>query len=289
MDGLLVGQFEAAQARAEAERKQVQEELGRAKERQAAEIRLARAELESARDEEGRLQRLLSLRAAAPAELIQSTARRQVAEEKLERARVPVEESRLEVLRQARVLVEKEHAVRREELAQKRAGRQAEIQAARIELANLELERQQAILTAPLDGIVTAGEVKVGDLLEPGRPVLEIAERTGFRFEVAVPSEEVGHLRVGMPVRIKLDAYDYQKYGTLEGVVDFISPDSGISQGQQAAIYLVKVALQQDEVGRGASWGTIKLGMTGQAELVTGRETILFLLLRKIRQSISLG
>ena len=44
-----------------------------------------------------------------------------------------------------------------------------------------------------------------------------------------------------------------------------------------------------DEVGRGAWHGRVKLGMAGQAEIVTERESLLRLLLRRIRQSMSLG
>ena len=47
--------------------------------------------------------------------------------------------------------------------------------------------------------------------------------------------------------------------------------------------------IEGDEVGRGDFRGQIKLGMAGQGEIVTGQETILALLLKKIRQSISLG
>jgi adhesin transport system membrane fusion protein len=153
----------------------------------------------------------------------------------------------------------------------------------------LELERKQATIRSPIDGIVTAGDLKVGDVLEPGKPVAEVAEQEGFRFEAAIPSEEVGHLRPGMPARIKLDAYDYQRYGTLEGTVCFLSPDSGVPQGQQTAVYVVKIAVSRAELGRGAYRGRVKLGMAGQAEIVTGRESLLSLLAKRIRQTISLG
>src|SRR4051794_29493957 len=76
--------------------------------------------------------------------------------------------------------------------------------------------------------LVMRGEVKVGDLLERGKPIVEIAEQKGFCFEAAIPSAEIGHLRLGMPVRIKLDAYDYQRYGTVAGTVVSIAPDSGV-------------------------------------------------------------
>ena len=76
-----------------------------------------------------------------------------------------------------------------------------------MELANLELERKQAELRAPMDGVVTSGDIKVGDMLAAGKAVVEIAEEKGFLFEAEVPSTEVAHLRAGMAARIKLDAY----------------------------------------------------------------------------------
>jgi hypothetical protein len=42
-------------------------------------------------------------------------------------------------------------------------------------------------------------------------------------------------------------------------------------------------------VGRGARVGRVKLGMAGQAEIITRRESLLFLLVKKLRMSISLG
>src|SRR5262249_13200639 len=156
------------------------------------------------------------------------------------------------------------------ELAMKRQVKQGELEAARLELANLDLELRQAELRAPLDGVITAGDVKVGDLLASGKPVVEIAEQKGFLFEVRVPSDDVGRLQVGMPARIKLDAFDYQRYGVLEGTVCFISPDSGVAEGQRAPAYLVRIELAGEEVCRGDLQGRVKLGMAGQAEIVTG-------------------
>jgi hypothetical protein len=75
----------------------------------------------------------------------------------------------------------------------------------------------------------------------------------------------------------------------VDGKVCFISPDSEAPDGQRAACYLVRIELSRDEVGRGDLLGPIKLGMAGQVEIVSGRESVLFLLLKKIRQSVSLG
>jgi multidrug resistance efflux pump len=293
-------QFAVTRAKAEAELAQAEEEVRQAKRRQAADVGGAEAELATAKDEVDRLRRLAGNGAAAAADLVKAEGKLREAKEKLEKARVSVDVGRVMVYRQALALAEKDHAVKQEELAVKRAAKQGEVAAARVELAGLELERQQAILRAPVDGVVVRGDIKVGDLLEPGKAVLEIAPQRGFLFEVGVPSEEMAHLRVGMPVRIKLDAYDYQKYGTLNGTVCFVAPDSDVPEAQarsagegtvspQAARYLVRIEVDGDQVGRGELRGWVKLGMAGQAEIITDQESLLLLLVRKIRQSISLG
>ena len=58
---------------------------------------------------------------------------------------------------------------------------------------------------------------------------------------------------------------------------------------QKSTIYIVKIAVARDEVGRGAYRGRVKLGMAGQADIVTGQESLLSLLVKRIRQTISLG
>jgi multidrug efflux pump subunit AcrA (membrane-fusion protein) len=139
---------------------------------------------------------------------------------------------------------------------------------------------------------VTSLDVSVGDVIEAGQPALAIADQHGFRIDVVVASEDVGKLREGMPVRTKLDAFDFQKYGSVAGRVVFIAPDSEFqadATAQGTPTYTVKIQLEDEYVGRGAHRGRIKLGMTGLAEIVTDQESLLSLLVRSIRQSISLG
>ena len=279
----------STQAKAAAELTQAREEARQAIERQAADVRLAELALHTAQDEEAQTRQLVARQLVARDELRKATARLREAHERLDKARLPVEWGKVEVVRRALTLVEKDYAVRRQELETKRGIKHGEVAALRIELANLDLERRQAVIRAPLDGMITVGDIKVGDLLERGKPVVEIAAQHGFRFEASVPSEDVGHLRVEMPARIKLDAYDYQRYGSVAGTVVFLSPDSGVGEGQRTATYLVKIELAGNELGRGELHGQVKLGMTGQADIVTGQERLLALLVKKLRQTISLG
>jgi multidrug resistance efflux pump len=281
-------QSEGARAKAEADLAQAVEEVRKAKERQAAEVCLAEVELKKAEHEAAQLRKLVSYRAAAPDDLVKAAALARQAKQQLTKARVPVNEGKVEVLRRALELVARDYAVKRDELEMKRDSKQHEIEVARLELANLKLQRKQAEICAPMAGTVTKGDVKVGDILERGKPVLEIAAQNGFLFEATVPSEEVGHLQVGLTARIKLDAYDYQRYGTLSGTVCYLSPDSGVAEGRSTVTYIVKIALEGDEIGRGEFHGKVKLGMAGHADIVTDQESLLSLLVKRIRQTISL-
>ena len=91
-----------------------------------------------------------------------------------------------------------------------------------------------------------------------------------------------------MKAKIKVEAFDFQKFGTLEGTIEFIAPDSMPIEGHPGAYYLVRVSVDGESLGRGELTGPIKLGMEGQAEIVTGDETVLALVFKKIRQSVSL-
>ena len=54
-----------------------------------------------------------------------------------------------------------------------------------------------------MSGVVTSAEMNVGDVLEPGKPVVEIAERRGFFFETYVNSEAIADISLGMKVKIE--------------------------------------------------------------------------------------
>jgi HlyD family secretion protein len=210
-----------------------------------------------------------------------------------------VDDSTIAVARQAVELVTRDFAVRTADLETRIAAKQGEVDAARKDLANLVAEREACELRSPIDGVVVAGRIRVGDVLEPGKPVLELAPQAKYCFEAAVPGSEVGQLKVGMPVKIRFDTYDYQKYGALEGTVTYLSPDSREINPEQLdddakaarnlpVAFVVRIEMSGDQVGRGDLRGPIKLGLGGTAEIITETETLLNILIKRIRKTISL-
>jgi HlyD family secretion protein len=281
-------QADAVMAKTEAQLAEAQEELKNARERVASDRALAESQLADALREEATVRRLAATQVAPQSDVVKAAAQRREIQQRLQRLNVPLEEGKIVVLQKALTLARQDESIRRQERAMKISLKRAEVEAARIEIANLELDLRQADLRAPLSGVVTSAEPKAGDVVEPGKPVVEIAECRGFFFEIYVASEAIGDLTAGMPVKVKVDAFDFQKYGTIDGTIEFVAPDSTPLEGRPGAVYLVRVRIDGDKVGRGDLSGEIKLGMEGQAEIVTGDETVLSLVFKKIRQSVSL-
>lgn len=291
MKQLIKRRFAAAEAKAAAELAQAQREIDTAQERRITDIEIAKVKLASQLDTYERLQKLRTSRAVTEQEIKKAESSYQEAVLRLQNAELPVDERKTEVASKALELVWHEYEVEVSELEMKRALKLGDVETAELDLSRLRLHLEQARLIAPSTGVVTALNVRVGDVVEAGCAALHLVDQHGLRLDIAMAADDVGMIREGMPVRVKLDAFDYQKYGTAAGRVVYVSPDSHVPKnatGNERPRYTVKVALETNQVGRGEYRATIKLGMTGQAEIITDREAVLSLLARSIRRSISL-
>jgi len=140
-----------------------------------ASVREARAVLEEARLGRDRLERLWEKNYVARAEFDAARARFQVAEGRYQAA--------LEEIRN-----------RRELLAERRSG----LSLARRQLAD-------AVLHAPIDGAVRERRASVGEYLAAGAPVVALVRVHPLRLRVAVPERDASSVRVGQPVRVRLE------------------------------------------------------------------------------------
>jgi multidrug efflux pump subunit AcrA (membrane-fusion protein) len=286
--GSLARQLEADTTAIEAKLALAETDVLAARRRRDLDIRQAQDEMREAEREEATLRRLVPSQAVSQAEVAKAVARVREARTKLVRAELPVEEGQTAVCRQELAQAKANYTVKRQEVEARQSAKQGEVRAARKDLDNLRWERDQACIRAPVGGVIVAGEPKEGEIAEPGRVVAELAVQQGFRFEVQVSSADVGPLREGMAARVKLAAFDYERYGTLPGTIGFVSPDSKGSE-PGGPVYTVRIDLEGHEIARGEFRGRVKLGMTGQAEIVIRRESVLALFGKKVRHAVRFG
>jgi membrane fusion protein (multidrug efflux system) len=97
----------------------------------------------------------------------------------------------------------------------------AQTQAAR-DLAQIDLDN--TVVRAPVDGVVGNRQVRVGRLVAPGASLLDLVPVDDVWFVANFKETQVGHIRPGQRARITVDAYPNE---TFEGEVDSFAPGSG--------------------------------------------------------------
>lgn len=147
-----------------------------------------------------------------------------------------------------------------------------------------------AILFAPTDGVVkNVRFTTIGAVLRPGDEVLQIVP-TGDKLiiEAKVSPVDIAYLRVGQNASVKFDAYDSSIYGSANGRVTYISPDTLTEQKPSGEQIFYRVNVTADARSLRPRVGErieIQPGMTATVEIKTGKNTVLGYLLKPISKT----
>jgi multidrug resistance efflux pump len=280
MIALLADQEAAAARRADAEVRRSKRSVSHSRQRRSSDRELARVELVEATRELERAERLAADGVGATADVDAARARVERARAQLDAARVGVDDGEPEVLRRALDQARTDQRVKVAELERQRALLAGELAAGEKRLANLRLDRAHATIAAHRDGAVTLGGLAIGDLVEVGKLPLAITDGGALRIDAALTTADVGEVKVGMRVRVRIAALDYTRYGTADGVIAHIGADA-VQSANGVAYYLASVTLD-------ATGLALKPGMTGELEVITDTQPLLVLLVRSLRGAISL-
>ncbi len=162
------------------------------------------------------------------------------------------------------------------------------------ELAALEQEqvetraRGELVLTAAVDGTVTALLAKPGQAVQAGQPLLSVLPGDGLlEAELLVPSRAIGFVEPGDRVMLRYQAYPYQKFGHQHGRVERISR-SALGPGElgnaQATepYYRVTVALARQAVVAYGREEPLRPGMLLDADILGERRRLVEWLLEPL-------
>lgn len=150
-------------------------------------------------------------------------------------------------------------------------------------ITKLESAASRTTLTAPVSGIIKGLSVHtIGAVVEPGKVLMEVVPIGGdLIVESLVSPADVGNLKVGQPVKVKVSAFDSSRYGSAPGKLQSVSA-STFQNEQGQTFYRVKISLDHNYVGNDPSRNLVLPGMTVQAEIITGQKTVLDYLLRPL-------
>ncbi|WP_353237749.1 HlyD family efflux transporter periplasmic adaptor subunit [Limnohabitans sp.] len=155
---------------------------------------------------------------------------------------------------------------------------------------------KKTVIKAPMDGIVkNVQQTTLGAVIQSGQTILEIVPvQDNMLVEAYVKPSEVAFLRVNQAAVVKLSAYDFNKYGGLEAVLDHISPDTLRDENKprkpgnapvdlEEGYYRILVRIVDQRLERHGMQMNATPGMTATVEIKTGQKTVLEYLLRPLQ------
>lgn len=138
----------------------------------------------------------------------------------------------------------------------------------------------KADLKSPVRGTVKRLLINtVGGVIQPGKDIIEIVPTDDtLLLEAKIRPQDIAFLHPGQTAIVKLTAYDFTIYGSLDGAVEHIGADTVINEKEEA-FYIVRVRTKSASLG-----GNLPIipGMVAQVDIMTGKKTILAYLMKPI-------
>ena len=157
--------------------------------------------------------------------------------------------------------------------------------AARVRFENIDKDNFLLIL-APVSGVVTdVTSTQPGDKIQANTPLGGIAPRGArpvVRIEIA--EQDRAFLREGLPVKLKFNAFAYQRYGFVNGTLEYISPATKLAPQTRQPVYEGRVTLERDHYLVEDKKYPLRYGMTATAEVVVRERRLIDLALDPFRQ-----
>ncbi len=165
-------------------------------------------------------------------------------------------------------------------------------------------QRRQAFmqLRAPVSGTVQQLSIAtVGGVVQPAQTLMVVVpDNAAPVVEARILNKDIGFVREGQPVRVKLEAYPFTDYGIVPGVVESISRDAvdtsepGTAEQrdrngrviQPGLVYTTRIRLLRRSIRVAGRDEPIGPGLAVQAEIKTGDRRIIQYLLSPIAQTL---
>jgi HlyD family secretion protein len=148
-------------------------------------------------------------------------------------------------------------------------------------------------IRAPVDGIVLElADRSTGSVMREAETLVTLVpDNADLYIEANIQSRDVSYLRVGNTVRVKLETYPFQRYGTLDGRLEVISPDSvPLKQDDQSSlVYRAQVRLTTPLREIAARGIRLRPGLVATAEIKTGKRSIASYVLNPILRTADEG
>ncbi|MBV5332349.1 HlyD family type I secretion periplasmic adaptor subunit, partial [bacterium] len=151
------------------------------------------------------------------------------------------------------------------------------------ELGRATDQEKRAIIRSPIDGVVKNVRYQSeGNVVKPGEPVMEVVpSREELVVEVSLSPADRGYLSIGQQALVKISAFDYYRYGGLDGKVTAIAADTDTGKNEER-FYRVTISTDKSWLGDAPGEFPISPGMQAEVDIHVGSRSIFWLLIKPI-------
>lgn len=138
------------------------------------------------------------------------------------------------------------------------------------------------LIKSPIDGIVHNLQTSAGEPIVSGAPLMQITPLNNpLTAKLFVPSNHAGFVKVNQEVNLKMNAFPYQKFGTLDATITHVSqhillPSEVKRKPMQLSepIFIIEAQLKSEQINANGEPVELKAGMLFQAEVVLSKRTL---------------
>ena len=143
---------------------------------------------------------------------------------------------------------------------------------------------RRAILRSPVNGVVNKVNVAAkNEVVRAGDSVVEIVPLDDILLiETQIRPEDIAFIRAGLKATIRISAFDYTRYGTMEGTVQRIGADTITNENRETFYQVVVSTDIKESTESNARRLDIIPGMIATIDIATGKRTVLEYLLKPI-------
>jgi HlyD family secretion protein/epimerase transport system membrane fusion protein len=141
---------------------------------------------------------------------------------------------------------------------------------------------------APVDGYVfNLTQSTEGGVAQPGEMLMQIVPvNQPLEITAMVKPTDIAEIRVGMPARVTLTAYNPRTTPEVDGTVSLVSADAGTDQATHATFYVVRVKVAPKDLARAGKDVHLSPGMPANVSIITSSRTIMSYLLAPITDAM---
>jgi len=135
---------------------------------------------------------------------------------------------------------------------------------------------REQLLRAPVSGVVQQLVVHTeGGVVTPAQQLMIIVPiQAGLEVEAMIANKDIGFIKEGQPVEVKIDAFPFTKYGLIEATLEHLSNDA-IADEDLGLVYKAQVKLSKLSLQVEGKEVRLSPGMTVTAEIKTGKRRLI--------------